>query len=140
MEINRYMQYRGIKHMINGQVFRFILVGLACAAIEFVLFTLLYTRFEIDYLVANVIAVVVAILMNYFLSREFVFQRSKYAMGTEIVSFVSFSIAAIILNQLVLWLLVEKIDIHQVLWSKVIAIVVVSVFNFLTKKYIVFRK
>src|SRR5690606_12813825 len=116
MEINRYLQHRGIKHMINRQVFRFILVGLACATIEFALFTLLYTQFGIDYLVANVIAVVVAILMNYFLSREFVFQRSKYAMSTEIVSFVSFSVAAIMLNQLVLWLLVEKIDIHRVLW------------------------
>lgn len=140
METNRYTQYKSIKYIVNGQVFRFAIVGLVCAAIEFLLFTLLYAHFDLDYLVANVIAVVVAILLNYFLSREFVFQRSKYALTTEIASFISFSVAAIILNQLVLWLLVEKIDIPQVLWCKVIAIVVVSVFNFLTKKYIVFRK
>ncbi|MGK6353280.1 GtrA family protein [Parapedobacter sp. DT-150] len=134
------MQYKSIKYMVNGQVFRFILVGSVCAVVEFVLFTLLYTQFKIDYLVANVIAVVVAILLNYFLSREFVFQRSKYTMVTEIVSFISFSMAAVFLNQLILWCLVEKIHVDQVLWCKIIAILVVSAFNFLTKKYIVFHK
>jgi len=139
METNRYM-HQSIKHVVNGQVFRFLLVGLACATVEFGLFSLLYAPFGMDYLVANAIAVVIAILMNYFLSREFVFQRSKYAIATEIVSFVSFSVLAIILNQLVLWLLVDQLDIPQVLWCKVVAIVIVSVFNFLTKKYIVFRR
>lgn len=126
-----------IKNIIRIQVFKFILTGLFCALIEFLIFNFLID-FEIKYLVANVISIVIAVSINYLISRSFVFEKSKYSKQKEFISFVFFSFLALILNQCMLWFFVEivKLDIRL---CKALAIGIVATFNYVTKKYIVFK-
>ncbi len=140
MGMNNDTQVKSIKELMNGQIFKFILVGLGCATVEFLVFSILYSFYDIDYLISNVISVLVAIFINYFLSRKYVFQKSKYSISIEVVSFIVFSVAAILLNHMMLLFLVEKLDIQYVELCKAATIITVAVFNFVTKKYIVFRK
>jgi putative flippase GtrA len=127
-----------IKTVFRLQVFRFLLVGLFCASIEYLTFNVFINAFKIEYLVANVISIVIAVSINYLLSRAFVFEKSKYSKRDEFLSFVLFSVLAIVLNQLILWMFFEiiKLDIRL---CKALAIIIVAFFNFLTKKYIVFK-
>lgn len=127
-----------VKSFSKSQVFKFLLVGLFCASIEFLTFNILIDKFEIKYLIANVVSIVLAISINYALSRSFVFQKSRYSKGNEFLSFVLFSVLAILLNQSTIWFFVEIVK-FDVRLCKAIAIVIVAFFNYLTKKHIVFK-
>jgi putative flippase GtrA len=127
-----------VRNIIKLQVFKFLLVGLFCACIEFLTFNGLISAFSMKYLIANVISIVVAININYVLSKYFVFEKSRYSKQKEIFSFILFSVLAIILNQFILWFFVEFIR-FDIRICKMLTIVIVAVFNFLTKKYIVFK-
>lgn len=128
-----------ISKLIRQQVFKFILVGGFCSAIEFLIFNILIDHFKIEYLIANIIAVVTAIIINYFLSRRFVFEKSRYSTVNEMIMFFILSFFAIVLNQIILWFFVEILHVNLRV-SKALVIVLVAFFNYLTKKYIVFKK
>ena len=127
-----------IKSIIRQQIFKFIIVGGFCACIEFITFNFLIKFTKIEYLVANVISIVIAIIINYMLSRAFVFEKSRYSKRNEFLSFILFSVLAIALNQIILWMFFEviKLDIQL---CKALAIIIVAFFNYLTKKHIVFK-
>lgn len=127
-----------IRGILKQQIFKFIIVGGFCASLEFITFNIFISFFKIDYLIANVISILIAVSINYLLSRAFVFEKSRYSKRDEFLSFVLFSVLAILLNQMILWVLFEviKLDIRL---CKALAIVIVAFFNYLTKKYIVFK-
>ena len=127
-----------IRGILKQQIFKFIIVGGFCASLEFITFNIFISFFKIDYLIANVMSILIAVSINYLLSRAFVFEKSRYSKRDEFLSFVLFSVLAILLNQMILWVLFEviKLDIRL---CKALAIVIVAFFNYLTKKYIVFK-
>lgn len=130
------MEY--IKQLLKLQIFKFVLAGAFCAGIEFISFFILIDFFKLKYLVANVLSIIVAVSINYLLSSAFVFQKSKYSKTNEILSFVFFSLLALLLNQFILWFLVDiiKLDIRL---CKATAIALVAFFSYVTKKHIVFK-
>ncbi|CAM4242467.1 Putative flippase GtrA (transmembrane translocase of bactoprenol-linked glucose) [Pedobacter westerhofensis] len=127
-----------IRNILRQQIFKFIIVGGFCASLEFITFNIFIDFFKINYLIANVISIVIAVIINYLLSRAFVFEKSRYSKRDEFLSFFLFSLLAIALNQVILWLLytVIKLDIRL---CKALAIAIVAFFNYVTKKYIVFK-
>ena len=127
-----------IKTIYKLQLVKFILVGLICACVEFATFNILVYTLSVKYLLANVISIIIAVSLNYLLSRKFVFEKSRYSKQQEFISFVLFSLLALALNQFILWILFEvgKLDIRI---CKVLAIAIVAFFNYTTKKYIVFK-
>jgi putative flippase GtrA len=127
-----------IRNILRQQIFKFIIVGGFCASIEFITFNIFIDFFQIHYLIANVISILIAVVINYLLSRAFVFEKSRYSKRDEFLSFVLFSLLAIALNQLILWLLFTVIEL-DIRVCKALAIVIVAFFNYLTKKYIVFK-
>lgn len=127
-----------IKNILRLEIFKFALAGALCACLEFITFNVLIDVFNIRYLISNVISVVLAISVNYLLSRAFVFKKSKYSRKKELLSFVFFSVLALLLNQFILWMLVEIIK-FDVRICKAIAIGLVAFFNYITKKHVVFR-
>ena len=127
-----------IRGILKQQIFKFIIVGGFCASLEFITFNIFISFFKIDYLIANVISILIAVSINYLLSRAFVFEKSRYSKRDEFLSFVLFSVLAILLNQMILWVLFEVIEL-DIRLCKALAIVIVAFFNYLTKKYIVFK-
>lgn len=127
-----------IKNILRLQIFRFLIAGLFCACLEYLLFNLFISLVRLNYLIANVIAIMIAMTINYILSKIYIFGKSKYSKLNELISFVFFSVLAIILNQLVLWIFVEFIQL-DIRLCKALTIIIVAFFNFTTKKYIVFK-
>lgn len=127
-----------VRPLFSSRVFRFLIVGVICSAIEFTSFTVFVKSLAVPYLTANILSIVLAICINYGMSRTFVFQASLHKKQTEIMYFILFSGMAILLNQFIIWFLAEKIVVNLLI-SKVIAIILVAVFNYLTKKKIVFK-
>ncbi|MHA4895128.1 GtrA family protein [Pedobacter sp. PWIIR3] len=127
------------KKIIKSELVKFAFVGAFCAAIEFTSFYLLTNFTGLHYLIANILSVVLAITINYFLSRAYVFDKGKFSKRQEFIAFIFFSALGIGLNQTLLVFFVETVGI-QIQIAKAFSIGLVATFNYLTKKFIVFRK
>lgn len=126
-----------LKELPKSQVIRFIVVGGASFLIEFCLFTFLIDVVDIKYTHANLPAMAVAILFNYFLTRWFVFDSARYNQRKTFVLFLTFTLMGVVLNQFLLWFMVEQLIINIKI-SKVLTVASVAVFNYFTKKHFVF--
>ncbi|MFT2009015.1 GtrA family protein [Pontibacter sp. 13R65] len=120
------------------QVIKFGVVGALCAAIDMFLFILLFDYLHLNYLLANFGSTCLAILINYFISKKWVFRSGKYSNQVELVVFVGFSLIGLLLNQGLVWVFVEYSMADPKL-GKLLAIVLVAIFNFITKKAFVFK-
>lgn len=127
-----------VRKIQKHQVIRFIIVGAGCAAVEFFLFTILVDFYNVQYLAANLISLLVAVVLNYVISRKTVFEPGKHTANVEFIIFVLFTGIGVALNQFLVWYFVDQL-VLDVRLGKVFAIGIVAVFNFFTKKHIVFK-
>ncbi|ALI99892.1 GtrA family protein [Rufibacter tibetensis] len=119
------------------EVGRFVLVGGVCAGFDFACYAILVDYMHINYLAANIISTTLAIILNYFMSKKWVFNTSKYSFKYEFVSFVILSLIGLLLNLGLIIVFVERLHLDPLI-GKLLAIGLVAVFNFVSKKKIVF--
>ncbi|MBI1937684.1 MAG: GtrA family protein [Ignavibacteriales bacterium] len=121
------------------QPLRFVITGAFTVSIDLLILFLLYKLLNVNYLVAAAFGFLVGSLINYLISIRWVFINGKYRFQSlELTIFLLTSTVALLLNQLVIYVSVEKFSL-PVIFSKGNSIVVVTVFNFLSKKFIVFK-
>ncbi len=120
------------------QVIRFGLVGAVCAVLDILFFVILYEYLHINYLVANFGSTCLAILINYYISKKWVFKSGKYSARVEFMAFMVFSIIGLVINQVLIWSFVEHVALDPKT-GKLLAIILVAIFNFITKKIFVFK-
>lgn len=122
------------------QPLRFVIVGAFTVSIDLLILFLLYKLLNVNYLVAAAFGFLVGSLLNYLISIRWVFVNGKYRFQSlELTIFLFISAVALLLNQLVIYVSVEKFSL-PVIFSKGNSIVIVTVFNFLSKKFIVFKE
>lgn len=121
-----------------AQVIKFAVAGAVGAGIEISLFILLVDFVGLYYLTANLFAISVAIVVNYVISLKWVFDPGRYSRRVEFAAFIGVSFLALLMNQLLMWFMVDSLELETTI-SKVLAIGMVAVFNFIAKKFFVFK-
>ncbi|MFN6087477.1 MAG: GtrA family protein [Cyclobacteriaceae bacterium] len=124
-----------------GSIFqfgRFFLVGVISAAIEMSILIGLVEYVSWDYLAANLIAFNITNLLNYVLSRMWVFTSDNNKIAPEFKKFMIFVLIGLLINQFFLWVFVEFISLDYKT-SKVLAIGITIVWNFVTRKHLIFK-
>ena len=114
------------------------IVGGVCFLLEYILLYVLTEYMHIGYLVSSAIAFTVSLLVNYILCLLVVF-NVKHQSSLEIGLFIITSLIGLIINQGVMWFLVEIIA-WWYMFAKVIASGIVMIWNYITKRYILIRK
>ena len=126
-----------IKKIINNklfrQLFKFGIVGTIAFAIDYGIFTLLTQVINMHYLISSIISFSISVIFNYIMSVKWVFDITKKQTAKEFIIFILLSVVGLIINSIVLYILVEKAGIHELI-SKVIATIIVMIFNFITRK------
>lgn len=135
--INRLLSNFTDKERI-AEVIRFLIVGGGCFLLEYILLYVLTEYMHIGYLVSSAIAFTVSLLVNYILCLLVVF-NVKHQSSLEIGLFIITSLIGLIINQGVMWFLVEIIA-WWYMFAKVIASGIVMIWNYITKRYILIRK
>lgn len=120
------------------QFFRYGFVSLAALIVDFSGLILLKEVFGIHYLTAATLSFTAGLLTNYLLSLVWVFGRSKYSRVTEFLAFAGIGVVGLALNDLILLILTGYFSIYYVL-SKLVATGVTFLWNFLARKYLLFR-
>lgn len=118
---------------------RYFWAGSLTFAVDFLVLLTLTEFAGLNYLWSNLVGVTIGIVMSYLLCVGWVFRERRFSQLTvEFPLFVLTCLAGILLNEGLLWAFVEFGAIHY-LAAKVIVTLVVFVFNFLLKKFTLFR-
>lgn len=118
------------------QIIKFGFVGGTAFLIDYgVLF--IFTEFlEIHYLISGTISFALSVIYNYILSVKWVFDtKNNKDKKQEFIIFLILSVIGLGINQVIMWLAVEKLHIYYMV-SKIAATVVVMIYNFVTRKMI----
>ena len=115
------------------QLVKFAIVGVIAAFVDVGVLVTLKELIHIDVLLASGIAFCASVTVNYLLSMTFVFKGKKQSKFKEFIVFVVLSIGGLCLNQLILWIGVTFTSVYY-LAVKFFAMVIVPVYNFITRK------
>ena len=115
------------------QLIKFVVVGVIAAIVDVGVLVILKELLYVDVLFSSAISFGISVTVNYLLSMTFVFKRKDQSRLKEFVVFVSLSIGGLCLNQLILWLGVSFTSIHYLI-VKFLAMVIVPIYNFITRK------
>lgn len=140
--INDFISKIIIKKTNNGfiQFVRYGLVSVIALAVDFGCMVLLVELFSIHYLAAATVSFISGLVVNYLLSRAWVFADRKYESRVkEFIVFTGIGIVGLLLNNSIMWLAVEKIGIYYI-FSKIIATILVFFWNFGLRKMLVFKE
>lgn len=124
-----------LSKFLTAEFLRFLVVGVISAAIEFSLLFLLKTY--IDYRIANILAFIITNVFTFALTRRYVFTSSGNKFEEQKLFIVCLA-GALAVNHVILWSLVEFVAMDMRI-AKTIAIGVTVIWNFFTRKHIVFK-
>nr|WP_243348718.1 GtrA family protein [Parabacteroides sp. FAFU027] len=117
---------------------KFCVVGFSGLFVDFGTTWLLKEKVHLNKYVANSTGFVLAATSNYFFNRFWTFHSQNSHIVTEYFSFFSISIAGLGINNLIIYLLTDKLRLNFYL-SKLIAVGVVTVWNFVMNYLFTFR-
>jgi putative flippase GtrA len=131
-----------------AQFIRYCAVGGAAAAVEIGFFALLSNILGVYHIVANTIAFVAGVLVNFFLSGSWVFGERKRLLSPHFALFLGIGVVGLLLSDGILYILIDAglfsfffrgVDAPGVkLFSKMAAVALVLLWNFGARKKWVF--
>ena len=126
----------------NGflQFFRYVFVGGIATVVDFGLLFVLTDLVHIHHLISAIISFIAGLTTNFVLSKFLVFKANE-ARVTPFMEFVSYALIGIIglgLTELILFLFTTLLTLHYML-SKIIATVIVFLWNYVARKMIVYK-
>ena len=128
-----------VKFASETEFKRYFWAGGMATAFDFATLLLLTEWAGVNYLLSNLFAVSVGIVVSYWLCVKWVFLNRRYShIAFELPVFVVTCIVGIALNELLLWAFVEIGEIHY-FSAKVVVTLIVFVVNYYLKKVTLFR-
>ena len=133
------------------EVIRFVVTGGVCFLIEFVALVLLRDKVGLDTLIATPIAFLISVIVNYILCVRWVFTGAKEQKNAAKLGFLITSVMGLLLNEGLMWLFramfgedsvvltVFGFVVTMYMVNTCLATVIVMVWNYFTKRYILRR-
>lgn len=134
------------------QLVKFGLVGVLCTIIDFGVYTVC-NLIGIPYLISGFAGFTISVIVNYVLSMKYVFERrDDMSKQREFVIFVILSIVGLVLNEILLYIGIDGIYMHNVqlqtlfsetaaqLLVKLGATAIVMIYNFVSRKILLEKK
>lgn len=123
---------------LASQFARFLVVGGLSFSIDYGLFTVLYAL-GVPHLVASATSFSLSVIVNYILSRKYVFNSSaEVNVAKEFSFYVLLNVVALGLNTVVLYVCVDLVGMSPFV-GKIIATAVVLIYNFVSRKILLER-
>lgn len=130
--------FRGQAQQLSTQFFRYFVVGSVAFGVDFALLYLLTELAGLYYLFSASLAFMAGIAVNYALSVSWVFKhRSIDNRVHEFALFAVIGILGLVFNAALMWLFTELAGLHY-LESKMVAAVLIFLFNFGARKALLF--
>lgn len=124
-----------MKNIINNklvlQIIKFTIVGVIAFIIDYGTLIILKELFKINLFISTELAFIFSVIINYYLSVKYVFNVNN--KNNNFIPFIILSFIGLILTELIMYVGVKKIN-KSYLIVKIIATIIVMIFNFITRK------
>lgn len=122
-----------------GQLLRYAIVGGIALVVDFGFLVGLTELFHVHYLISAAVGFALGLATNYALSVKWVFtRRSLDSRVAEATIFGAVGVVGLVFNELFIWVFTDLAGFHYA-GSKVISAVLVFLWNFAARKYLLFR-
>ena len=118
-----------INNLFFLKFIKFCVVGFSGMILDFGTTLILKEKFRINKYISNSIGFILAATTNYMLNRYWTFHSLNKQVATEYLSFMLIAIAGLGINNLVIFLLHDKLKLNFY-FAKVFAVGVVTIWNF----------
>lgn len=127
----------------NGfiQFFRYAFVGGIATVVDWGILFLLTEFMHFHHLLSAVFSFAAGLVANFVLSKLLVFNSTE-AKVNKALEFAGYAIIGVIglgITELIMFVMTSKLHMHYMI-SKIIATVVVLIWNYLARKYIIYKK
>ena len=123
------------------QLVKFLMVGVTNTFWDYALY-IIFTRgllgFSLHFLAAQFLAFVGSVLNSYFLNKRWTFRNTDPRHRVQLGKFFLVNIVTLGLYELLLFLLVDRLEMYD-LFAKALVIIPVTLWNFFANKYWTFR-
>lgn len=127
-----------IRQLLGNRIVRYIISGVSIHVVNFGIFYVLLSM-QMEYQLANIIAISVAKMYGYFTQRFFVFNENN---GSEVLTLSKFIVARAttgLIEYFGLILLVESLYLGPLI-SKNLMFIVILILNYIFSRYLVFNR
>lgn len=122
------------------QFFRYFISGGTAFLVDYSILIFLKELFNVHYLIAATISFIIALFVNYAICKIWVFSiYKKNNKIFEILIFFLTSLFGLVINDVTLWFFKELINFDYRI-AKLFATAIAFIWNFLSKKVILFKK
>lgn len=147
-----------VNKFLNKEVILYIIFGVLTTLVNLVVFTICNRAFDgtnflnsdflsflflgKPYLLSNTIAWIVAVVFAFFTNKMFVFQSKSFEIKNllkELASFLGARVFSLIVEQIGLFILIDKVLLNELV-SKIILGIVVVILNYFFSKLFIFKK
>ena len=122
------------------QIFRYLFSGGVAFIVDFSLLYVLTDVCDVYYLLSTIISFIIGLIITYLFSISWVFNQRK--LNNRLFEILIFSIIGgigLLLTTFFIWLFTDILHVHYLI-SKIVTTIIVFVWNFIAKKYILFTK
>lgn len=120
------------------QIIRYSSVGGVCALIEFISFSILVLKFNIYYLLANVLAFCIASFIGFWLQKYWTFKNFKKEYLAQSTKFYIIVFIGFLLNTFLVYLFIGVLGLH-IFIGKPIQLFIVFFWNYSGQRFWTFR-
>jgi len=123
---------------VAKEFIKYVFVGGFATVVDIMVFWVL-RRVGINLIISNVCSFTAGITVNYLLSVRFIFEKSSVKnKKVEFIIFCVIGVIGLFVNTSVIWVLYQQLNVMDMI-AKVIATGVSFVWNFLARKFIIYR-
>jgi len=121
------------------ELFSYGIVSVLALAVDCGGLLFLKEELHLNYITAATISFLLGLIVNYTLSRKWVFKKTQVKnQFTEFLVFGAVGLTGLILNDIIIWLVTEKLALFYFI-SKIIATAIVFFWNFFLRKFLLYR-
>ncbi|MBQ3546425.1 MAG: YfhO family protein [Lachnospiraceae bacterium] len=128
-----------IQKIINKETLLYLIFGILTTVVDFTAYLIL-TNFSVNYLIANVLSWILAVIFAFVTNKIFVFNsknKDKSTVTNEILDFFSARIFSLAFSLVFIYTTVTLLNMNDVL-AKIIASVFVVIINYVLSKFFIF--
>lgn len=123
---------------LQKQVIGFLFVGGFCFVLNILLLWMMVDSLGVESNLSNLITSILVTFVAYLLNRWLIFEPGRHKQGKEIIAFFILSFLGLGINVLLFYLGTTYTPIHYLV-VKAVVTVLVAAFNFVTRKFLVFK-
>ena len=136
------MMKKILENNLIKQFIKYFGVAIVAFIVNYVSLYIFSDIFKINYIISNIISFIFGLIVNYVLSKKYVFKSEKLNKKTEFIIYAFIGVIGLFIDTAVLWFFTDKMHIYHMI-SKIISTGITFIWNFGARKilyYLIDRK